>query len=60
MRQTFTTKYAGYLLQNATVLLKIATVILKFVDSITKCVSYYKIRRLLQNKLVKRKLLTGH
>ena len=60
MRQTFTTKYAGYLLQNVTVLLKIATVILKFVDSITKCVSYYKIRRLLQNKLVKRKLRTGH
>ena len=39
---------SDFLLQNATVLLQNATVITNWDDFITKCDSYYKLRRLLQ------------
>ena len=43
---------SDFLLHNAIVLLQIATVMTKCVHFITKCDSYYKLQRLLQNASV--------
>ena len=48
IRQRFITKCVRFFLQNATFLLQNATVITNHDDFITKCASYYKMRRLLQ------------
>ena len=54
MRQYFVTTCDRSFLQNATVLLQNATVITICDDFITKCNSYYKMRRLLQIVTVQR------
>ena len=41
--------YQVSLLQNATVLWQYTTIVTKCIDFITKCDSFYKLRRLLQN-----------
>ena len=43
---------SDFLLHNAIVLLQIATVMIKCVHFITKCDTYYKLQRLLQNASV--------